>query len=68
MREIATTGVHVSTARESEMCYWLGTSVCDITRLNVVNLVRFSHIFFLLSYYGSLVKFEYITFYFIFRK
>ena len=35
-------GVHVSTAGESEMCYLLGTSVGDVTRLNVANVVRFS--------------------------
>ena len=34
--------MHVSTARESEMCYSLGTSVGDVTRLNVANVVRFS--------------------------
>ena len=39
--KIGTTGVHVSTARESEMCYSLGTSIGDVTRLNVAN-VRFS--------------------------
>ena len=32
----------MSTARESEMCYSLGTSVSDVTRLNVENVVRFS--------------------------
>ena len=32
----------MSTARESEMCYSLGTSVGDVTRLNVANVVRFS--------------------------
>ena len=40
--KIGTRGVHVSTARESEMCYSLGTSVSDVTRLNVENVVRFS--------------------------
>ena len=29
-------------ARESEMCYSLGTSVGDVTRLNVANVVLFS--------------------------
>ena len=32
----------MSTAGESEMCYSLGTSVGDVTRLNVANVVRFS--------------------------
>ena len=32
----------MSTAGESEMCYLLGTSVGDVTRLNVANVVRFS--------------------------
>ena len=32
----------MSTARESEMCYSLGTSVGDVTRLNAANVVRFS--------------------------
>ena len=41
-RKIGTPGVHVSTARESEMCCSLGTSVGDVTRLNVPNVVRFS--------------------------
>ena len=40
--KIGTPGVHVSTARESEMCYSFGTSVGDVTRLNVANAVRFS--------------------------
>ena len=40
--KIGTRGVHVSTARESGMCYSLGTSVGDVTKLNVVNIVRFS--------------------------
>ena len=40
--KIGTPGVHVSTARESEICYSLGTSVGDVTRLNVANVVRFS--------------------------
>ena len=40
--KIDTPGVHVSTARESEMCYSLGASVGDVTRLNVANVVRFS--------------------------
>ena len=31
--------VHVSTARESEIGYSLGTSVGDVTRLNVANVV-----------------------------
>ena len=31
-----------ATARESEMCYSLGTSVGDVTRVNVANVVRFS--------------------------
>ena len=39
--KIGTPGVHVSTARELEMSYSLGTSVGDVTRLNVAN-VRFS--------------------------
>ena len=30
--------MHVSTARESEMCYSLSTSVGDVTRLNVANV------------------------------
>ena len=38
--KIGTRGVHVSTARESEMCYSLGTSVGDVTRLNVANVAR----------------------------
>ena len=41
-RKIGTRGVHVSTARETEMCYSLGTSVGDVTRLNVANVVRLS--------------------------
>ena len=32
----------MSIARESEMCYSLGTSVGDVTRLNVANMVRLS--------------------------
>ena len=40
--KIGTPGVHVSTARESDMCYSFGTSVGDVTRLNVANVVRFS--------------------------
>ena len=33
----------MSTAKESEMCYSLGTSIGDVTiRLNVANIVRFS--------------------------
>ena len=40
--KIGTPGVHVSTAGESEMCYSLGTSVGDTTRLTVTNIVRFS--------------------------
>ena len=39
--KIGTPGVHVSIARESEMRYSLGTSVGDVTRLNVANVVRF---------------------------
>ena len=35
--KIGAPGVHVSIARESEMCYSLG----DVTRLNVANVVRF---------------------------
>ena len=34
--------MHVSTAGVSEMCYSLGTSVGDVTRLNVANVMRFS--------------------------
>ena len=30
----------MSTAGESEMCYSLGTSVGDVTRLNVANVLR----------------------------
>ena len=41
-KKIGTPGVHVSTARELEMCYSLGTSVGDVTRLNVAKVVRFS--------------------------
>ena len=40
--KIGTRGLHVSTARGSGMCYSLGTSVGDIIRLNVANVVRFS--------------------------
>ena len=40
--KIGTRGVHVSTDRGSKMCYSLGTSVGDVTRLNVANVVRFS--------------------------
>ena len=43
--KIGTQGVHVSTARESEMCYSLGTSVGDVTRLNVANVVDFRCIY-----------------------
>ena len=32
----------MSTAKGSEMCYSLGTSIGDVTRLNVANIVRFS--------------------------
>ena len=37
--KIGTRGVHVSTAGESKKCYSLGTSVGDVTRLNVANVV-----------------------------
>ena len=40
--KIGMPGVHVSTARESEMCYSSGTNVGDVTRLNVANVVLFS--------------------------
>ena len=40
--KIGTQRVHVSPAGESEMCYSLGTSDGDVTRLNVANVVRFS--------------------------
>ena len=41
--QIGTPGVHVSTAGEPEMCCALGTSVGDLTILNVENIVRFSY-------------------------
>ena len=37
--------MRVSTARESETCYWLGTSVGDVTRLNVANVLRFAFLY-----------------------
>ena len=37
--KIGTPGVHVSTAGEWEICYSLGTSVGDVTRLNVAIFV-----------------------------
>ena len=39
---------------ESEMCYSLSTSVGDVTRLNVANVVRFS----LYSYRADLEIFD----------
>ena len=44
----------MSTARKSGMCYSLGTSVGDIIRLNVANVVRFS----LYSYRADLEIFD----------
>ena len=50
-KQMGTPGVHVSSARKPEMRYSLCTSVCDVPKLNVANVVRFSLYIFLDIFY-----------------
>ena len=50
--------MHVSNAREWEICYSLGTSVGDVTRMIVANIVRFSLYFVILNIRTSIFDIE----------